>query len=165
MKTPIRARMGSIGGRPELLGGPDDVLDPRSRHNVHVTRAADLDPVGPWSRETLYAVVRRADGEERVVVLDYARREIYLTAGDGLAYEPPQGLGLASPPTLRVAEPHRVAPDQGAVTAIDPVDVAPEFDVLVPAFDWDEIDEDDVLPPVHRRPSGAPAGSGTGTSG
>ncbi|MEZ3162729.1 hypothetical protein ABNG03_16680 [Halorubrum sp. RMP-47] len=157
--------MGSIGGRLKMLGRPDDVLNPRSRNNVHVTRAADLDPVGPWSRETLYAAVRRADSEERVVVLDYGRREIYLTAGAGIAYEPPQGLGLASPPTLHVAEPHRFAPGQRAATAIDPVDVAPEFDILVPAFDWDEIDDDDVLPPVHRRPSGTSAGSGAGTSG
>lgn len=41
--------------------------------------------------------------------------------------------------------------------------VTPEFDVLVPAFDWDEQSEDDVLPPVERRES--PAGTGSETSG
>ena len=154
-----------MGSQLERLRGIDDVLDPRSRHNVHVTRAADLDAIGPWSGETLYTAVRRADDEERVVVLDYGRRELYLAAGTDLTYEPPRGLGLAAPPTLHVAEPHRIGPDRQTSTAIDPVVVSPEFDVLVPAFDWEALGDDDVLPPVDRQPSETPAGSGTGTPG
>ncbi len=157
--------MGREESQPGRLGAADDVLDPRSRHNVHVTRAADLDAVGPWSAETLYAAVRRADSEERVVVLDYGRRELYLAAGGELAYEPPQRLGLAAPPALHVAEPYRLDPDRQTATAIDPVSVSPEFDILVPAFDWQELSDDDVLPPVDRRPSQTPAGSGAGTPG
>jgi len=154
-----------MGSQLERLRGIDDILDPRSRHNVHVTRARDIDAIGPWSRETLYAAVRRADDEERVVALDYGRRELYLAAGSDLTYEPPQGLGLAVPPVLHVAEPHRIDPDRQATTAIDSVAVSPEFDVLVPAFDWEALGDDDTLPPVDHRPSETPAGSGTGTPG
>jgi hypothetical protein len=157
--------MGRIGTQLERLRGIDDVLDPRSQHNVHVTRAADVEATGPWSGETLYAAVRRADDEDRVVVLDYGRGELYLAAGADLAYEPPRGLGLAAPPALRVAEPHRIDPDGGTSTAVEPVVVSPEFDVLVPAFDWETLGEDDVLPPVDRQPSGTAAGSGAGTPG
>jgi hypothetical protein len=157
--------MGRVGSGLERLRGIDDVLDPRSRHNVHVTSAADLDAIGPWSHETLYAAVRRADDEERVVVLDYGRRELYLAAGTDLTYEPPRGLGLAAPAALRVADPHRIDPEQLTTAAVEPVVVSPEFDVLVPAFDWETLSEDDVLPPVDRQPSQTPAGSGTGTPG
>ena len=157
--------MNRVRGRLGRLDGADDVLDPCSRHNVHVSRPADLDGIGPWSAETLYAAVRRADGEGRVVVLDYGRRELYLAAGDELTYEPPRGLGLAAPPALRVDEPHRVVPERQATAAVEPVVVSPEFDVLVPAFDWEELGDDDLFPPVDRRPSETPAGSGAGTPG
>lgn len=57
-------------------------------------------------------------------------------AGTELTYEPPQGLGLRAPPALYVAEPYRIDPDQQTTTAVEPVIVSPEFDILVPAFDW-----------------------------
>lgn len=88
-----------------------------------------------------------------------------ISAGADLTYEPPRGLGLAAPPALRVAEPHRIDPDREATNPIEPVVVSPEFDVLIPAFDWEALSNDDILPPVERRPSETPAGSGTGTLG
>ncbi|MFC7325079.1 hypothetical protein ACFQMF_10875 [Halorubrum rutilum] len=157
--------MSRVGSHLRRLRKSDDILDPRSRHNIHVTRAADLDAVGPWSGETLVAAVRRADGEERVVVIDYGRHELYLAAGTELTYEPPQRLGLAAPPELYVAEPHRIDLDHQTTTAIEPVVVSPKFDILVPAFDWEELSDDDMLPPTNRQPSGTSVGSGTGTPG
>jgi hypothetical protein len=148
-----------------LPGQPGDILDPRSRHNIHVTRADDLDVVGEWARDTLYAAVRRAEREERVVVLDYGRSALYLADGADLSYEPPRRLGFAAPPMLHVGAPWRFQPDQHTTTAVDAVTVSPEFDILVPAFDWADLSEEDVLPPIDARRSRTPAGSGTGTPG
>lgn len=43
--------------------------------------------------------------------------------------------------------------------------VSPTFDILIPAFDWNDLDEQDVLPPIDRRGSRSPTGTGTGTPG
>jgi hypothetical protein len=143
----------------------DDVLDPRSRHNRHVTRPEDVEPVGGWPRETLYEAVRLADGEGGVVVIDYGRSELYVADGSGLDYEPPRRLGFVAPPVLHVAAPRRFESRTGTTTPADPVSVSPRFDILVPAFDWEQLDEDDALPPVARRASRSATGAGTGSSG
>lgn len=155
--------MGRVTSQLGRLGEPGDILDPRSRHNIHVTHEDDLAAIGPWSSETLYMAVRRADNKEWVVVLDYDRRELYLAASTDLTYEPPQGFGFTSVPALHVDEPHRIVHTQQQTTSIDPVIVSPEFDILVPAFDWQELSDDDVLPPIDHQSSGTPARSGTGT--
>lgn len=142
-----------------------DVIDPRSRHNVHVTGPGDLQDTGEWSSETLYAAVARADSDDLVVVLDYGRTALYLAAGTDLTYEPPRALGLAAPPALGVADPALFDPETGTAEPVDAVVVTPAFDILVPAFDWEEMDEDDVLPPVHTTGSYSATGSGTGTPG
>ncbi len=143
---------------------PRDVTAPRSRHNRHVTREEDLEPVGSWSCEQLSAAVRRADAEGRVVVLDYGRERLYLADATGLTYVPPRGLGLAADPALRVSDPAVFDPETGAVELIASVTVAPEFDILVPAFDWEETDDSWEPPRPRRRSSstGSPAGSAIG---
>jgi len=140
-----------------------DVIDPRSRHNVHVTGPEDLQDTGEWSSETLYAAVIRADGDDLVVVLDYGRTALYLATGPDLTYEPPRVLGFAAPPALHVADPALFDPETGTAESVEPVVVTPAFDILVPAFDWEEMDEGDVLPPVHTARSAT--GSETGTPG
>lgn len=149
--------------------GDPDVTAPRSPHSVHVADRDDIRGVDPWSRDTLYRAVRFADdGEERVVVLDYGRAALYLAAGSDLTYRPPRALGLRAPPALRVAAPVRYDPDgpRTAPTETDALVVSPEFDVLVPAFDADPVDEDD-LPPLDpgRTRSSSHAGVGAGTPG
>jgi hypothetical protein len=146
-----------------LPGQPGNILDPRSRHNIHVTRADDLNAVDAWARDTLYAAVQHAEREECVVVLDYGRSALYLTDGADLSYEPPRGLGFAAPPMLHVAAPRRFQPDEHATTAVDAVTVSPAFDILVPAFDWTDLSEEDLLPPIDTRRSRTPAGTGAGT--
>lgn len=144
-----------------------DVLDPRSRHNLHVTGPGDLQDVriGEWSGETLFAAVKRADEADSVVVLDHGRTALYLADGADLAYDPPRVLGLTAPPALHVAGADRYDPGTDRTEPVGTVTVSPEFDVLIPAFDWEEMDEDDVLPPVDRVPSRSPTGTGTGTPG
>lgn len=146
--------------------GVTDVTAPASRHNLHVTRRDDLEATGPWSTETLYRAVKRADeGESDVVVLDYARSNLYLAASSKLTYTPPKGLGFAAPPALAVVDPRRFDPDALTTEPHDSVTVSPEFDILVPAFDWEELSEDDILPPMDTRRTPAPTGTQTGTSG
>lgn len=145
-----------------------DVTAPQSRHNIHVTSRDDLRGVGEWSGSTLYEAVRFADTDtdvDAVVVLDYRRTAVYLAPGTALRYEPPRGLGVAAPPALHVREPLLYDPDGPTATAIAPVTVSPTFDILVPAFDWNELDEQDTLPPIDRRGSRSPTSSGTGTPG
>lgn len=145
-----------------------DVTDPRSRHNIHVTAKEDLRGVGEWSRETLYQSVRFADrnsDRDFVVVLDYQRPAMYLTPGTALRYEPPRVLGVAAPPALHVRDPHRYDPDGPTATSVHPVTVSPKFDILVPAFEWNDLDEQDVIPPIDRRSSRSPTGTGSGTPG
>lgn len=148
------------------VGHHTDVTAPQSRHNIHVTSRDDLRGVGEWTGETLYEAVRFADSNgDFVVILDYRQRALYLAPGTGLQYEPPRGLGVAAPPVLHVRDPHLYDPAGPTATAIAPLTVSPKFDILVPAFDWNELDEQDVLPPIDRRGSRSPTGSGTGTPG
>jgi len=143
-----------------------DILAPESRHNLHVTGRSDLRDVGDWSAETLYQAVKAADAAgDHVVVLDYGRSNIYLCDPDTLTYHPPKALGLEAPATLALTEPERFDPTGPKVVPHEPVEVAPEFDILIPAFDWDELTEDDILPPTHIRSSDSPTGAGTGTPG
>lgn len=145
-----------------------DLTAPRSRHNLHVTGPEDLRDVAGWSRETLYAAVEYADdGGDRVVVLDYGREALYVAAAGDLTYRPPRALGFGAPPALEVDDPLLYDPEAPAdrrTEPTDPVTVSPEFDILVPAFDWEELDEE-PLPPVDSRLSGSPTRSGTGTPG
>lgn len=142
---------------------PRDITAPRSRHNRHITRKEDLEPVGSWSRDQLYEAVERADAEERLVVLDYSRERLYLARATDLTYVPPRILGLAADPALRVSDPGVFDPETGAVEPTVSVTVAPKFDILVPAFDWETAD--DWEPPRPRRqesPTGTPTGSAVG---
>lgn len=139
------------------------ITDPRSRHNIHVTARSDLHDVGPWSTDVLYAAVvaaDRADGEQ-AAVLDYGRENIYVAGVDSLTYHPPETLGFESPPTLAVTDPQLYDPDEPALLASESVEISPEFDILIPAFDWEELSEEDLLPPVDKRPSESPTGSET----
>lgn len=140
-----------------------DVLDPRSRHNRHVTARDDIDAVPPWSVEELYRAVVAADrqADDVVVILDYSRSNLYLVVSSAIEYEPPAMLGIGSPPVLQVIDPLRFDPEANAAVPHVSVLVAPEFDILVPAFDWDEITDDDVLPPITIRPTESPTGTGT----
>jgi len=98
------------------------------------------------------------------VVLDYGRERLYLARAADLTYVPPRILGLAADPALRVSDPGVFDPETGAVEPAASVTVAPEFDVLVPAFDWEEMD-DGWEPPRPRRqesPTGTPTGSTVG---
>ncbi len=143
-----------------------DITDPQSRHNIHVTARSDLCDVGEWSVETLYQAVKAADaGDDHAAVLDYDRSQIYIAATDDLTYHPPEALGFESPPTLEITSPKQFLPEKPKLVAHEPVTIAPEFDILIPAFDWDELSEDDILPPTQRRPSDSPTGTGTGTLG
>ncbi len=141
-----------------------DVTAPASRHSLRVGGRSDLEAVSDWSADTLYAAVRRADeADDGAVVLDHGRASLYVAPRTGLRYESPGGLGLWSPPALHVADPRLFDPEGGETTPTDPVSVSPEFDVLVPAFDREELTEGDLLPPTTRRPSESPSGAGTGT--
>ena len=139
------------------------ITDPASCHSRHVAGRADVTSVGPWSGDQLYAAVERADAEGDVVVVDYARERLYLADADDLTYVPPEALGLASPPELRVEGPRRYVPDGGSVgrVRVRSVTVSPEFDILVPAFDQSEPDEGWEPPELEyqERPSGSPSGA------
>ena len=139
------------------------ITDPRSRHNIHVTARSDLRDVGEWSAETLFQAVTAADAAdgEHAVVLDYDRTNLYVVEFEGLTYHPPAALGFESPPTLTVTAPQLFDPDGPQLHAHESVEVTATFDILVPAFDWEDLSEADLLPPVERRPSGAPTDTGT----
>ena len=143
---------------------PDDITAPASRHNVHVTRRADLTDVRDWTQAELYAAVERADAEDAVVVIDYGRALLYLADRADVTFVPPRRLGLSGEPGLRVRTPTVYDPETDAVSRLD-VDerlVAPEFDVLIPALNWESRDEDSIpIEPEYReRPSGSPHTTG-----
>ncbi|PSP20374.1 hypothetical protein BRC62_00005, partial [Halobacteriales archaeon QH_10_67_13] len=89
------------------------------------------------------------------------RERLYLADATGLTYIPPRALGLAADPALQVSDPAVFDPETGAVELVASVTVAPEFDVLVPAFDWEEMDDGWEPPRPRRRDS--PASSPTGS--
>jgi hypothetical protein len=134
-----------------------------SQHNLHVTAESDLVDIGPWSSEQLYAAVERADDEDSLVVLDYGREQLYLADHDSVGYLPPTALGFGDSPGLAVTEPRRYDPESGRVgrVRVESVTVAPEFDILVPAFDWSEPDEHWEPPELEYQdqPSGSPSGA------
>ena len=143
---------------------PGDVTAPASRHNIHVTRRADLTDVRDWTQAELYAAVERADAEDAVVVIDYGQALLYLADQADVTFVPPRRLGLSGEPGLRVQAPAVYDPETDAVSGLD-VDerlVAPEFDVLIPAFDWETQDEDSmpIEPEYRERPSGSPHTTG-----
>jgi hypothetical protein len=141
----------------------EDVTAPLSPHSVHVTETADVRPAGDWSRETLVAAVDTADAREAVVVLDYARETLYLADADDLEYESAGLAGTRGEPALAVESPRVLAADGRSVDGDrESVTVGPEFDVLVPAFDLEELEE---LPPAVGRQSERPTGAGTGSPG
>lgn len=146
-----------------MTGDTTDVTAPRSRHNLHVTERADLVGIGPWSAEQLYAAVQRAEDETGVVVLDYRREQLYLVGHDDVTYLPPSALGFGDEPGLRVEDPQRYDPDNDSIARVrlESVTVTPEFDILVPAFDWEEPDEYWEPPELtsHERSSDRPSGA------
>jgi len=140
-----------------------DVTDPMSRHNLHVTQQEDLIDIGPWSQEQLWAAVQRADAGDDIVVLDYGRKQLYLVDDDDVAYLPPSALGLADEAGLQARDPRTYDPERDAVAKarVESVTVAPEFDMLIPAFGWTEIDDNWEPPELdyQERPSGSPSGA------
>lgn len=146
-----------------------EITDARSRHNIHVTRRDDIEPVDPWSRDTLYAAVKRADKAAAVVVLDYGREQLWLAAPDDLTYVPPAavGRGFGTDPGLIVEEPRLFDPASGTLrrSRASSREITPEFDILIPAFDWEELDES-VLPPevnLHQQPTDSSTGTPSGS--
>ena len=137
------------------------VTHPLSPHSVHVTGPEDLAGVAEWSRGELYATVEAADERDRVVVVDYGRSRLYLASEEALEYTPPGALG-GREPALDVAAPLVATPGE-SVTVAEGADVtvSPEFDVLVPAFDLEELEE--APPPVEplRRPTSTGTGAGS----
>lgn len=141
-----------------------DLLDPRSRHNIHVSTKDDLRAIPPWSQDVLYQAVRAADAQsDHVVVVDYGRAHLYVVATNDLSYDPPEALGLRTPPVLHVTDPTRFDPDGPTLVPHQSVTVSPEFDILVPAFDWDELGQDELLPPIDHQPTESPSSTGTGS--
>lgn len=138
------------------------VTDPQSRHNLHVTRHTDLINIGPWSRDQLYSAVQLADAENEAVVLDYGREQLYLAAPDKIHYLSPTAFGLADAPGLRVDQPRLYDPDSERIrrSRVQSVTVSPEFDILIPAFDWTEPDTQWEPPGLDYReqPIGTPSG-------
>lgn len=146
-----------------VSGESPTVTDPMSRHNLHVTQKSDLIDIGPWSRDQLYAAVERADDEDEAVVLDYGRTQLYLAGTDDLTYLPPAAFGFADDPGLRVDSPRAFDPDEKRVGRVrtQSITVSPEFDILIPAFDWTEPD-DQWEPPefdYQDSPSESPSGA------
>jgi hypothetical protein len=142
---------------------PADVTAPMSRHNLHVTQKGDLIDIGPWSQTQLWAAVQRADDDGSIVVLDYGREQLYLVDTDDATYLPPTALGFADSPGLRVREPRTYDPERGTVSRarVDTRTVAPEFDILIPAFDWTEPDDQWEPPELEyrERPTDTPSGA------
>lgn len=142
---------------------PATVTDPMSRHNLHVTDRSDLIDIGPWSQDQLFAAVERADSEDGAIVLDYDREQLYLADTDDLAYLPPTALGIADDPGLRIDQPRAYDPESRSVgrVRVESVTVSPEFDILIPAFDWTEPDDEWEPPELdyRDRPSGSPSGA------
>jgi hypothetical protein len=141
-----------------------DVTAPASRHNLHVTDRSDLDDVDGWSQDELYRAVTAAAEDDDLVVVDYGRSLLYLADRSDLTYRPPRVLGLGAEPALHVAAPTRYDPAASETRPLDDRVVSPTFDILVPAFDWTELSETDLLPPRYSR-SESPSGHGEGTPG
>ena len=102
--------------------------------------------------------VERADDEDAVVV-DYGRALLYLVDQANVTSVPPRRLKLSGEPGLRVQTPAVYDPETDVVSGLD-VDerlVAPEFDVLILAFDWETQNEDSMPtePEYRERPSGS----------
>lgn len=146
-----------------MSSGSPAVTDPESRHNLHVTQTGDLIDIGPWSQDQLCAAVKRAESADAIVVLDYGRERLYLVGSADVEYLPPKRLGLSDAPGLRVTQPRIYHPDTGHLgrVRVQSLIVSPEFDILIPAFDWDEPD-DEWWPPELRyrdQPSTTPSGA------
>lgn len=136
-----------------------EVTHPLSPHSVHVAGPEDLAGVAEWSCAELYATVEAADERDRVVVVDYGRSRLYLAPEEDLEYTAPGALG-GRKPALAVAAPLVATPGEPVgVEEGEDVTVSPEFDVLVPAFDLEELEE--APPPVE--PLRRPTSTGTGT--
>lgn len=136
------------------------ITHPLSPHSLHVTGPDDLTDVAEWSRGELYATVEAADERDRVVVVDYGRSRLYLAREEDLDYTPPGALG-GRQPSLAVAEPLIATPGESvAVEEGESVTVSPEFDVLVPAFDLEELEEAPPVEPL-RRPTSTGTGAGS----
>jgi hypothetical protein len=146
-----------------------EVTAPASRHNLHVTERSDLLGIGPWLQDQLWAAVERADREGELVVLDYGREQLSLVATEDVTYLPPSVLGFAESGGLRVREPRTYDPDRAAVSKprVESRVIAPEFDILIPAFDWPEPDEQWEPPELEyrERPSDSPSGAVGGRGG
>lgn len=142
-----------------------DITAPGSRHNLHVTAESDLIDIGPWTQQQLYRAVERAESEDCVVVLDYGREQLYIVDRKKIAYIPPTALGLASEPGLRVTDPRTYDPDDDVIgrSRTDSLVVSPEFDILIPAFDWTEVDDAWEPPELDYREQ--PSGTTSGTVG
>lgn len=139
-----------------------DVTAIGSRHVIYVTEPADLADVAGWPAETLFSVVEAADPLDRLVVLDYGRERLYAAAD--VAFDRPTVFGLIEPGELTVEDPLLVDLADGIEFREHErtVTVAPEFDVLVPAFEW--VDEEvELLPPTDRRDRPSPSPHGTPT--
>jgi len=151
-----------LSGVSGLALGPylwGQVTHPLSPHSLHVAGPEDLAGVAEWSRSELYATVEAADERDRVVVIDYGRSRLYLAREEDLDYTPPGALG-GREPALAVREPLVATPGESVtVEQGESVTVSPEFDVLVPAFDLEEMEE--APPPVE--PLRRPTSTGTGT--
>jgi hypothetical protein len=141
-----------------------DVTAPRSRHSVHVTDRRDLVDVDDWSRDALFRAVRAADERDEVVVVDHGRSLLYLAERSTLTYRPPRLLRIAADPVLYVTSPTRYKPTGPATEPLDSRVVSPQFDILIPAFDWEDLTEAD-LPPRRATRQTAPGGAGTGSPG
>ena len=95
---------------------------------------------------------------------------------DPVRYDPATGetepVEASDPPDASAGHPDangtRIPSDAGSRVVGDgrgseQVIVTPRFDLLVPAFDWEELSEDEMLPPVERDPSPTESGVGSGT--
>jgi hypothetical protein len=142
---------------------PDGVTAPESRHNLHVTRKGDLIDIGPWSQDQLWAAVERADREAEVVVLDHGREQLLLVGADDVTYLPPSALGCGEEPGRRGREPRAYDPERGTVgrPRVETRTVGPQFDILIPALDWTEPDDQWEPPELEYRdrPTGSPSGA------
>ncbi|MFB6112082.1 MAG: hypothetical protein ABEJ35_06060 [Halobacteriaceae archaeon] len=144
-----------------------DLTDPLSMRSIHVTGPDDLRSVGDWSIPALYATVEAADDRGGVVVLDYDEAQLYLSEAVSVE-EGPLGL-LGHGGTLAVREPVLAEPTaDGSDVELTPLEttsltVDPPWDVLVPAFDLEELD--DQLPPIETVSRPSPSGAGTWSPG
>ena len=143
---------------------PDDITAPAFRHNVYVTRRAGLTDVRDWTQAELYAAVERADAEDAVVVIDYGRALLYLADRADVTFVPPRRLGLsgASGPGDRTPAVYDPETDAASGLDVDERLVSPEFDILIPALNWESRDEDSmpIEPEYRERPSGSPHTTG-----